>query len=57
MGVIEQVSRFDDDLRAFRNERHHVSSAQIADSIRRLQQHGLADRASTPPLPPPDSEP
>ncbi len=43
MGVIEQVSRFDDTLRAFRNERHHLSSAQIADSIRRLQQHGLAD--------------
>ena len=43
MGVIEQVSRFDEDLRALRNERHHVSSAQIADSIRRLQQHGLAD--------------
>jgi AcrR family transcriptional regulator len=43
MGVIEQVSRFDDDLRASRNERHRISSAQIADSIRRLQQHGLAD--------------
>ena len=48
MGVIEQVSRFDDDLRAFRNERHHVSSAQIADSIRRLQQHGLADKRLDP---------
>jgi hypothetical protein len=48
MGVIEQVSRFDDNLRAFRNERHHVSSAQIADSIRRLQQHGLADKSLDP---------
>ena len=48
MGVIEQVSRFDDTLRAFRNERHHVSSAQIADSIRRLQQHGLADQSLDP---------
>jgi hypothetical protein len=48
MGVIEQVSRFDDDLRASRNERHHVSSAQIADSIRRLQQHGLADEKLDP---------
>jgi AcrR family transcriptional regulator len=48
MGVIEQVSRFDDDLRAFRNERHHASSAQIADSIRRLQQHGLADPRLNP---------
>jgi AcrR family transcriptional regulator len=43
MGVIEQVSRFDDELRTSRNERHHVSSTQIADSIRRLQRHGLAD--------------
>ncbi len=48
MGVIEQVSRFDDTLRAFRNERHHASSAQIADSIRRLQQHGLADERLDP---------
>jgi AcrR family transcriptional regulator len=48
MGVIEQVSRFDEDLRAFRNERHHVSSAEIADSIRRLQQHGLADPSLDP---------
>ena len=48
MGVIEQVSRFDDELRAFRNERHRVSSAQIADSIRRLQRHGLADEQLDP---------
>jgi AcrR family transcriptional regulator len=48
MGVIEQVSRFDENLRAFRNERHHVSSAEIADSIRRLQQHGLADKSLDP---------
>jgi AcrR family transcriptional regulator len=48
MGVIEQVSRFDDDLRASRHERHHVSSAQIADSIRRLQRHGLADEQLDP---------
>ena len=48
MGVIEQVSRFDDALRAFRNERHHTSTAQIADSIRRLQQHGLADKHLDP---------
>jgi AcrR family transcriptional regulator len=48
MGVIEQVSRFDDDLRASRNERHRVSSAQIADSIRRLQRHGLADEQLDP---------
>ena len=48
MGVIEQVSRFDDELRTFRNERHRVSSAQIADSIRRLQRHGLADEQLDP---------
>jgi len=48
MGVIEQVSRFDDELRASRNERHRVSSAQIADSIRRLQRHGLADQQLDP---------
>ncbi len=48
MGVIEQVSRFDDTLRESRNERHHASSAQIADSIRRLQQHGLADTRLDP---------
>jgi AcrR family transcriptional regulator len=48
MGVIEQVSRFDDELRASRNERHRVSSAQIADSIRRLQRHGLADEQLDP---------
>ena len=48
MGVIEQVSRFDDELRTSRNERHRVSSAQIADSIRRLQRHGLADEQLDP---------
>ena len=48
MGVIEQVSRFDDELRASRHERHHVSSAQIADSIRRLQRRGLADKQLDP---------
>lgn len=48
MGVIEQVSRFDDELRAFRFERHRVSSAQIADSIRQLQRHGLADERLNP---------
>ena len=48
MGVIEQVSRFDDELRASRNERHRVSSAEIADSIRRLQRRGLADEQLDP---------
>ena len=48
MGVIEQVSRFDDELRNSRNERHRVSLAQIADSIRRLQRHGLADERLDP---------
>jgi AcrR family transcriptional regulator len=48
MGVIEQVSRFDDELRDSRFERHRVSSAEIADSIRRLQRHGLADERLDP---------
>jgi AcrR family transcriptional regulator len=48
MGVIEQVSRFDEELRASRFERQRESGAQIADSIRRLQRHGLADERLNP---------
>ena len=48
MGVIEQVLRSSTTTRASRNERHHAPSAQIADSIRRLQQHGLADQSLDP---------
>jgi len=43
MGVIEQVSRYDDHVDAMRTERHERNRRQIADSIRQLQLRGLAD--------------
>ena len=43
MGVIEQVSRFDEQIHAVRYARHQEYLTQVAESIRRLQQHGLAD--------------
>lgn len=43
MGVIEQVSRYDEQVNAVRVDRHRHYSGQVADSIRRLQRHGLAD--------------
>ena len=43
MGVIEQVSRYDDQVKASRAARHRVINEEIADSIRRLQRRGLAD--------------
>jgi AcrR family transcriptional regulator len=43
MGVIEQVSRYDQQVNALRMERHKVYAKQVEDSIRRLQEHGLAD--------------
>jgi AcrR family transcriptional regulator len=43
MGVIEQVSRYDTEVAALRQARHHEFSEQVADSIRQLQRHGLAD--------------
>lgn len=43
MGVIEQVSRYDEHLNAVRFERFKRYNQQVADSIRQLQQHGLAD--------------
>ena len=48
MGVIEQVWRFDEQFNAIRAERHRLYTAQIADSISRLQRHGLADRRLNP---------
>ena len=48
MGVIEQVSRYDTQLKAMRFEQHQVSTNQIADSIRNLQRHGLADQRLDP---------
>ena len=43
IGVIEQMSRYDKEVSALRMERHARSSQQVADSIRSLQEHGLAD--------------
>ena len=48
MGVIEQVSRYDDHVRANRAERVQESEVQIAESIRQLQRRGLADRSVDP---------
>ncbi len=48
MGVIEQVWRFDGEFNAVRAERHRLYNAQIADSIRRMQRHGLADQRLNP---------
>ncbi len=43
MGVIEQVSRYDDHVRLLRGERARETEVQIAESIRQLQERGLAD--------------
>ena len=48
MGVIEQVSRFDPDVRALRNERHHHYHRAMTDSILSLQRHGLVDPGLDP---------
>jgi len=48
MGVVEEVSRYDDDLREARQERlrHYVD--ELAGSIRALQRRGLADPTLDP---------
>jgi AcrR family transcriptional regulator len=43
IGVIEQMSRYDKQVSAMRMERHQRYSQQVAESIRDLQQHGMAD--------------
>jgi AcrR family transcriptional regulator len=43
MGIIEQVSRYDDHVRTMRAEQRRQSQEQIAESIRQLQLRGLAD--------------
>ena len=43
MGVIEQVSHYDDEVRARRHARYKHDNAQVAGSIRQLQLRGLAD--------------
>jgi AcrR family transcriptional regulator len=48
MGVIEQVSRYDEHVRDARYERHRHFGKQVEESIRRLQRHGLADATLDP---------
>lgn len=43
IGVIEQVSRYDDHVNAARLEHQRHICARVADSIRQLQSRGLAD--------------
>ncbi|HEY3703261.1 MAG TPA: TetR/AcrR family transcriptional regulator [Acidimicrobiales bacterium] len=43
MGVIEQVSRYDEHVNAVRFARHKAYSEDVADSILRLQRRGMAD--------------
>jgi AcrR family transcriptional regulator len=43
MGVIEQVSRYDEHVSALRFARHRLYGEQVAESIRQLQRRGLAD--------------
>lgn len=48
MGVIEQVSRYDEQLNAVRRARHERYRAQVAASIRQLQLRNLADPTLDP---------
>jgi AcrR family transcriptional regulator len=48
MGVIEQVTRHDDRLAEVRLERGLRDRQRVADSIRQLQRHGLADPRLNP---------
>jgi AcrR family transcriptional regulator len=48
MGMIEQVSRYDDEVNALMLARHRQYSQQIADSIRTLQRRKMADPALDP---------
>jgi AcrR family transcriptional regulator len=48
MGVIEQVSRYDEEVAAMRFARHQGYNKRIGDSIRQLQRHGLADEHLQP---------
>lgn len=48
MGVIEQVSRYDQQVKEFRFEHQRQYSEQVQESIRRLQRHGLVDPGLDP---------
>jgi AcrR family transcriptional regulator len=43
MGVIEQVSRYDEQVKAARFQRHRHYGELVEESIRRMQRHGLVD--------------
>ena len=43
MGVIEQVSRYDAEMREARYEQQRRYGEQVEDSIRRMQRHGMVD--------------
>jgi AcrR family transcriptional regulator len=43
MGVIEQVSRHDEQVRQMRTDHQQTHGRKVAESIRQLQRHGLAD--------------
>jgi restriction endonuclease Mrr len=43
MGVIEQVARYDEHVKALRTARQHQYAEQIGESIRRLQRRGMVD--------------
>jgi AcrR family transcriptional regulator len=48
MGIIEEVSRYDDHVRDLLLARHRQYTGQVADSIRQLQKRGMADRGLDP---------
>ena len=50
MGVIEQVQRHDDAVRAARRAHHLTHGRQVAESIEQLQRYGLADPTLDPQL-------
>ena len=48
MGIVEQVSRYDEPVGEMMLGRHRQYSEQVADSIRELQRRGLADKTLDP---------
>jgi AcrR family transcriptional regulator len=48
MGVIEQVSRYDEGVKAARGKRHRYYLELVEQSIRRLQRHGMVDSGLDP---------
>nr|WP_179342443.1 TetR/AcrR family transcriptional regulator [Streptomyces sp. alain-838] len=48
MALIEEVSRYDDDVRAAREELHAAEIGRVVEAIRQLQRRGLADERLDP---------